>query len=179
MDGGGSCVRHAELAVLLCGMLASAWLALRLRSLIHTLVLRRRFRRAASGEDEARRVLEARGFRVVADQQVVAGEMEVDRERHRFEVRIDYLVERRGRMYGVEVKTGAKAVDPLAPATRRQLREYSAVLPIEGLFLLDMESRRLMTIRFPARSGPGHSAWWILAVGFALGAAATLLLLQH
>jgi hypothetical protein len=77
----------------------------------------------------------------------------------------------------VEVKTGEQAIDPLDPRTRRQLLEYSLALRLHGLFLLDMETPRLMRIRFPGVASRGARIWpWVLVCGFALGVAATVLL---
>ena len=136
--------------------------------------IRRRFRRGVRGQRRARVVLERLGFEILSEEQELTAQMEVDGERVGYTVRIDYLVSRRGKTYGVEVKTGARATDPLHRQTRRQLLEYSVALPraVHGLMLLDMERQRLMVVRFPRLRGsrtPSPAVW--LALGIFLGAA--------
>jgi hypothetical protein len=158
-------------ALLLC-----AALTLWAQRTLHRARLRRRFRRAAAGQARARALLEREGFTVTAEELAVPGELEVDGVRRTFQARIDFLVERKGKSFAVEVKTGSKATDPLCRATRRQLGEYARLLPVDGFYLLDMEGPRLMQIRFPGPVG-ARSTWLMLGIGFLLGAAATVLLL--
>jgi len=165
-----------QLAVLVLAAASSAWLALGLRRALHRRRLRRRCRHAAEGQARARGLLEERGFVVEAEEVVVPGELVVDGERCTFEVRIDFLARRGRRLYGVEVKTGRQAADPACRATRRQLAEYARVLPVDGLFLLDIDRRRLSEVRFPEHARGSRSA--ALFFAFLLGAAAALLLVR-
>jgi hypothetical protein len=90
-------------------------------------------------------------------------------------VRVDYVTRRRGRLYGVEVKTGERATDPLHRPTRRQLLEYSRVFGFDGLYLLDMDARRLMQVAFPRQGrtrSSGPAVLLSLVLGFLLGAVA-------
>lgn len=144
---------------------------------------RRRLRRGRWGEEQAPALLEKLGFEVLAAEERLEGVVEVDGEARSFEVRVDFMVRRRRRIYAVEVKTGERAPDPLQRSTRRQLREYAALLGVDGLFLLDMEARELHDVRFPelaARVGSRRGLLWavLLAVtaGLLLGFAAGLLL---
>jgi hypothetical protein len=167
------------LALILCGLVAFGWLVLRARRGLHRLRLARRFRRGARGQAQARAFLERRGFEVVAEEQAGTGVVAVDGQPRPYEVRVDYVTRRRGRLYGVEVKTGERATDPLHRPTRRQLLEYSRVFGFDGLYLLDMDARRLMQVAFPR---PGRAAWverssttqilLTLVLGFLLGALA-------
>lgn len=164
------------LALLLCGLVAFGWLVLRARRGLDRLRLARRFRRGAQGQARARAFLERRGFEVVAEEQTGTGVVEVDGHPEPYEVRVDYVTRRRGKLYGVEVKTGERATDPLYRPTRRQLLEYSRVFGFDGLYLLDMDARRLMQVTFPH---PGEAAWaqrsstaqvlLTLVLGFLLG----------
>jgi hypothetical protein len=170
------------LTLVLLALLGVAHIALRSRAWLEARRLRRRLRRAARGQAQARRYLEQRGFSILAEEHEVAAELEVDGQRVAYSVRIDYLVGKGRRTYGVEVKTGERATDPANRSTRRQLLEYSQLLrpALDGLFLLDMDTPRLMRIRFPDPAVPRSGRWlWVLGVGFALGALAATLLGRH
>jgi len=116
------------LALILAGLITFAWLVLRLRRGIERRRVARRLRRGAQGQARARAFLERRGFEIVAAEQTGTGEVLVDGQSAPYEVRVDYVARRRGRLYGVEVKTGDRATDPLHRPTRRQLLEYSRML---------------------------------------------------
>lgn len=158
-------------------LLAGALLALLLARGWRRRRIARRFRRGLAGQAEARSLLERKGYELLAEELEAEGQLLVDGEPRSFMVRIDYLARRRGRLYGVEVKTGERAPDPLSIATRRQLREYQAVLgpEVDGLLLVDMEARELHELRFPEPRRRGGRALALL-VGIALGAAAAVLL---
>jgi len=169
----------AALGALALGLATFAWLVLRVRRYLELRRLRRRFARGAEGQREATDFLQRRGFEVLAEEHQIPGRLEVDGEPRDYKVRVDLLVRRGRRVYGVEVKTGSKATDPLYRPTRRQLLEYSHLLSVDGLFLLDMDARRLMRIRFcsPGRQRAGRRLWLMMLIaGFVLGVAATLLL---
>ena len=166
----------AALAAVSAVLTSFAWLVLRGRRYLKLRKLRRRFARGAQGQREATGFLQRRGFEVLAEEHEVPGRLEVDGESRDFKVRVDFLVRKGRRVYGVEVKTGSKATDPLYRPTRRQLLEYSHLLEVDGLFLLDMDAHRLMRIRFcSADRRPGKRGIWLvmLVAGFVLGVAAT------
>ena len=94
---------------------------------------------AQQGEAEAERLLHRAGYRVVDRQAAFTSTLWVDGEAVEFGLRLDLVVERGGRHFVAEVKTGSRAPDPCFPATRRQLREYAALFPDHGLLLVDME----------------------------------------
>lgn len=109
---------------------------------------RRRQVRAQWGEDGAVDVLAAAGFTVVDDQ--VTGEWSywLDGDEVVVRCRADLLVEGDDGRFIAEVKTGARAIDPTHPATRRQLLEYQLAFPVDGLLLVDMEERRVVQVAF-------------------------------
>ena len=110
---------------------------------------RTRNRVAQRGEAEAERILAAAGYTVVARQATAQWRMAVDGEEIAVGVRVDLVVERRGRRFVAEVKTGARAPDPCLPATRRQLLEYSLVFGAADVLLVDVPARAVHTIAFP------------------------------
>ncbi len=62
-------------------------------------------------------------------------------------LRADLLVERRGRVFVAEVKTGP-AARPTAPDTRRQLLEYRIAFDCDGVLLVDMDAERVLRVDF-------------------------------
>ncbi len=133
-------------------VLAFAWWRARHR------VGRRNRRRqviAAAGEGEAEAVLAAEGFRVLDRQITARWTLGVDGEPRAVHCRADLLVEARsrstlprGHRFVAEVKTGARAIDPAHPATRRQLMEYLHVFDVDGVLLVDMRHRRVHHVEF-------------------------------
>jgi hypothetical protein len=131
--------------------LASVWLALRVRRALARRSKRRRAIRAQRAERDAARLLEAHGFRVLGRQVrrswgVLAGGESVD-----FTLIADYLVERRGRRWVAEVKTGERALDLRHGPTRRQLLEYREAFAAEGVLLVDAEGETLESVQFRER----------------------------
>ena len=111
--------------------------------------LRARFSRARSGEERARMLLEAKGFRITAAQALAHHTVLVDRKTIHFELRADYFVKKNGRSFVAEVKTGALAPRLDTSATRRQLLEYSVAFDVDGVLLVDAESGKILEIAFP------------------------------
>ncbi|MCO4744677.1 MAG: hypothetical protein KC912_07810 [Proteobacteria bacterium] len=107
-----------------------------------------RQRRAQWGEDDAERLLIADGFTIVDRQ--VTGEWSyfLDGEPITVRCRADFLVSQDDHRFIAEVKTGERAIDPTNPSTRRQLLEYQLAFPVDGILLLDMESREVFEVYF-------------------------------
>jgi hypothetical protein len=63
----------------------------------------------------------------------------VDGRRLSIALRADYVVERRGRWFVAEVKSGETAPSLETPATRRQLLEYRIAFAVDGVLLVDAE----------------------------------------
>jgi hypothetical protein len=134
-----------------CLIALAAWGALAARRALRAWALRRRMARARAGEGYAEALLLARGLRVVEAQPTRSATVEVDGALATYTVRADYLVaDWRGRRYVAEVKTGARAPDPLHAPTRRQLLEYARAYPeAAGVLLVDAERGRVRDVRFP------------------------------
>src|SRR5690242_10338956 len=94
---------------------------LRWRAAVPGRRLRRMAVRAQAGEDEAGRVLERHGYRLVARQVTATWPVTVDGTTIDVMLRADYVVRRRGRTLVAEVKTGEEAPSITARPTRRQL----------------------------------------------------------
>lgn len=134
----------------------------------------------ADGELRAEPLLRAQGYAVVARQAPLSYEVAVDGEPFEIALRADFLLERDGRRYVAEVKTGRLAPRLETSATRRQLLEYRLAFDVDGVLLVDVDAGRVHSLEFPPHS-PGGSdeprlGWLLwLALGGALGLGASAL----
>lgn len=110
---------------------------------------RGRQRLARWAEQAAERLVERAGYRIVERQPLKRWHLRVNGRLRGVSSRVDLLVERRGRRYVADVKTGDLAPDPTKPATRRQLLEYLLLFGADGALLIDMERRRIREVEFP------------------------------
>jgi hypothetical protein len=151
---------------------------LALRGALARRALRQRCERAALGEERAAGLLARRGYEVVGRQTPGAWIVRVDGRDLRVDVRADYVVERAGRRFVAEVKTGRAAPHVESAATRRQLLEYRVAFDVDGVLLVDAESDAVREVEFPLPEAPAESRWSVglavalaLAVGVVVGAA--------
>ncbi len=110
---------------------------------------RRRSRRAVAGEHQAEPLLRAHGFEILDRQVPTSYHIDCDGEPLEVDLRADLLVERDGRRWVAEVKTGEVAPSLSHAATRRQLLEYRIAYPVDGIVLVEVEAGRLHEIDFP------------------------------
>jgi hypothetical protein len=110
----------------------------------------------ADGELRAEPLLRALGYAVVARQAPVSYEVAVDGEPFEIALRADFLLERDGRRYVAEVKTGRLAPRLETSATRRQLLEYRVAFDVDGVLLVDVDAGRVHSLEFPSHSPGGH-----------------------
>ncbi len=133
----------------LCALVLTVLLAARALARWRSRALaRRRWARAAAGEVEAEDLLAERGFAVLDRQAGLVWSIECDGEPHPVELRADLLVERDGRRYVAEVKTGATAPLLTNAATRRQLLEYCVAYEVDSVLLVDIEAQAVREITF-------------------------------
>ncbi|MBT8492259.1 MAG: hypothetical protein KJO07_04295 [Deltaproteobacteria bacterium] len=109
----------------------------------------RRARRASRGERRAEKLLRNRGFRIEARQKTLRWAISVDGQPHYCQLRADLLVEKSGRRFVAEVKTGALAPRPSNVSTRRQLLEYLIAYRVDGVLLVAPERRQVVELGFP------------------------------
>ncbi len=162
-----------QLVLTALAVLVGAAAALALRARLERWRMQRRFARGRVGEQQAVRLLERSGYRILQEQLSQETGFWMDEQWCPVTVRADFLVERRGKRFVAEVKTGSTAPNPASTATRRQLLEYSHVYDADGLLLVDMQSRRLHCIRFgrgqPLAPPRRSYAWLWLLVGLCGG----------
>ena len=131
-----------------------------------------RFRRARQGESQARELLEAQGYAVIASQAVQSYILTVDGAELQVPLRADYLVTRDGLRYVAEVKTGTYAPQIRTGGTRRQLLEYRVAFDVDGVLLVDAEGQRVHVVRFPlfaphAAASSSLLRWVVIGIGVA------------
>jgi hypothetical protein len=110
---------------------------------------RRRSARSLRGEEAAERLLARRGYTVLDRQVCLDWAIACDGEDHLVELRADLLVERDGRHYIAEVKTGDAAPLITNASTRRQLLEYCIAYQVDSVLLVDVEANSVCEISFP------------------------------
>jgi len=116
-------------------------------------------------------VLTQAGYQVTESQPQIFWSLQCDGSPLEIELRVDYLVEREGKRYVAEVKTGEHAPRLTNAATRRQLLEYRVAYPeVDGALLVDMEAERVMEVAFdipPTSAAPARRPsirWQTLAI---------------
>jgi hypothetical protein len=162
--------QSAGLLLALALVVASVWLAARLRRWWGRRIRVRRAARAHAAERDALGLLDESGFRVIGRQVRQSWGVVADGDTVRFTLIADYLVERDGQRWVAEVKTGERALDLRHGPTRRQLLEYREAFGAHGVLLVDAEGRRLRDVRFfgGGKVGPDGTRGR-LAIGLAAG----------
>ena len=105
-------------------------------------------KRGLRAEREAERFLRESGYTLLERHTPATYGMLIDGEPHVVQLKADYLVEKGGKKFIAEVKTG-KSVKLDHPDTRRQMLEYQLAFGLDTLLLVDMEARQMRTVRFP------------------------------
>lgn len=166
---------RGELALTLLLIVMGAGLALGVRRWLDRRSRRSRALRAQRAERDAAALLEASGFSVLGRQQRQRWALEVDGRVVEFTLVADYLVEREGRRWVAEVKTGERALDLRHGPTRRQLLEYRQAFAVDGVLLVDAEGRSVRSVQFPGSAEPSRASRLVpFGVGLLSGAALAL-----
>ena len=108
----------------------------------------KKFANGKEGEIRAKKYLINKGFKIIAEQVSLKKNIFIDNKEYSYEIRADFIVQKKGKKALVEVKTGKEAVDPLTTNTRRQLFEYSQSYNVDKVFLLDADSMTMKEISF-------------------------------
>lgn len=158
-----------EIVVLLTFLLVVAiWGTLRIEAWVKRRGFRRSMQRARALERRAIHFLEEKGFRCVGEQVEKEAFFLIDGKRIPFRVRVDYLLERRGRRYVAEVKTGKQVETPEHPSVRRQLLEYALLFAPWSVLFVDGEDGKVHEISFPWAFSSLRGVRWVW-VAFFLG----------
>jgi hypothetical protein len=157
-------------------LLAGAYLWHKTTRWYRRIGLQRRFARAQRKEAEAARILQEHGYRVLGAQVEGSITLIQDGEALQAPLRADYWVERGGRSFIAEAKSGNKVTNVLDRGTRRQLLEYLLAYEVDGVLLVNTEERSVSEVRFAAMGntqsrfgvgvlvGVGASlVWWFIS----------------
>jgi len=135
----------------------------------------RRWSRGRIAESIAPSVLEQSGYEVLVAQAPGKYTLTVDGQAMTVALRADFIVARRGLQYVAEVKSGRSAPQLSTATTRRQLLEYLIAFPVDGILLVDAESRTIHEVRFPLPSrsvrpaAHGSIGWFVALLILAVG----------
>lgn len=109
----------------------------------------RRMAKGLVAERKAGDFLKQNGYQIIGYQKSSAYTVLVQNKPVPVTVRFDFVVQKRGKTFVAEVKSGKSAPDIRTASTRRQLLEYALVARADGLLLVDMEKRTISEVIFP------------------------------
>lgn len=112
---------------------------------------KKRFKRGLKLETEAEFFLKSKGFNIIGNQEIFYHNYLVNGENRRSKLIVDYITEKAGKKYIVEVKSGKDAISLYNKNSRRQLIEYDLVIENDGTILLDMENKKLQFVKFHSK----------------------------
>jgi hypothetical protein len=153
------------------GLSLGAWLALALRRLRETWRARAHNARGRRAEQAASKLLEARGYHIVARQARITYVVRQDEKDQNVELILDFVVEKGGERFAAEVKSAGAAAGIERADTRRQLLEYQLALGGERVLLVDPERGLVTVVAFPIPRGKAKAEAAPKPRGGALGAA--------
>lgn len=155
------------LILILASSLLLVCIFIKLYELIKIKKIQRRFYKGRKAEKAAEKVLTKNGYTIIDVQKSKPLLLAIGSKIHRYLVRIDYLVRKRGRIYVVEVKSGEKIPYITNRETRRQMLEYYLAFQPSGILLLNMKNKNISEIRFQLENAPAK--WLNRIVYFILG----------
>ena len=164
--------------VLICFcMFTGAYIFYKISTFLRLRLFAKRMKRGEVGEEIGKAYLIKHGFTIIEEQPRESSIILIDGVPNKYNVRADFLVERKGRRSIVEVKTGNVSTNPTSTNSRRQLLEYSHIYDVDDLLFFDAESKKLQKISFPDyKRSPVHPPLiTIFIIGVIIGAASVAL----
>lgn len=123
------------------------WLGWKLRLAWKNFLFRLTRRRGRKGEQKAKSILRKNGYKILEEEKSTSCTFYVNGKPINFIVRFDFLVERKGKTFVAEVKTGLAANEKNS-STRRQLLEYANIMKHDTILLVDATKGKLKEIKF-------------------------------
>lgn len=152
---------------------------LRLGKYFRSRKLKLQLYRSRNAESKASKLLISEGYKIIESQKRRPIFTYLNGVEFSNWVQADYVVEKKGKQYVVEVKTGEKATQITNSATRRQLLEYFYIYQPEGILLLDMESGKIQDVQFQTiKPKKAKHLRYHLLFAFILGVLSTLALIK-
>lgn len=171
-------MNQTSLLLLAVGVLLGAFVWAYLVRAFRRFRLKLRFARAQRKEAEAALILEDHGYTVLASQLEGSIDLVQDGEPLSAPLRADYLVEKKGRTFIAEAKSGSKATNVLDRGTRRQLLEYLLAYEVDGVLLVNTEEASVSEVFFPVLGGAGQKSRFGVGVLVGVGLSLSWLLLR-
>ena len=164
---------HQSLLLLFVGLLLGAYLWYKASKAYRRVRMKHRFSRAHKKETEAAAILEDYGYTVLGAQVEGSIDLTQDGDPLSAALRADYWVEKHGRSFIAEAKSGNKVINVLDRGTRRQLLEYLVSYQVDGVLLVNTEDRIVSEVCFPGlQPRVSHSRF---GLGVLIGVGACLL----
>lgn len=113
---------------------------------------KKRFERGLKLETEAENFLRKKGYNIINNQAIYYHNYKVNGNKKQNKLIVDYIAEKEGKTYIIEVKSGKKAISLDDKNSRRQLLEYDVVIDNDGVILLDMENKRVQLVNFQSKA---------------------------
>jgi|TARA_B110000483_G_C18041468_1_gene482762 hypothetical protein len=165
---------YFALLLMLLGIIAGGWFALKLAKYFKGRSIKSRLNRGLQKEQEAAKWLKRNGYKIIDYQVSLSYSLKENGVDKKITVSPDFKVSKNGQEQIIEVKSGKAAPRIENKDTRRQLLEYHFIEPDIPLFLLDMENNELKKINFPDQGTKSASKVWLFWLVFALGAGSTV-----
>lgn len=165
---------YFALLLMLLGIIAGGWIALKLAKYFKGRSIKSRLNRGLQKEQEAAIWLKRNGYKIIDYQVSLSYLLKENGVDKKITVSPDFKVSKNGQEQIIEVKSGKAAPRIENKDTRRQLLEYHFIKPDIPLFLLDMENNELKKINFPDQGTKSASKAWLFWLGLALGAGSTV-----
>lgn len=165
-------------AAMAAGALLFAVLSSRVGAFRRSWRAKRRSRIAVRGEHDAIGLLQAHGYAVLARQCPLTWNIQVNGTQIPIELRADAIVERDGRRYVAEIKTGHEAPHIETAQTRRQLLEYLVAYQTDGVLLVNMPQYSIQEVQFARQATAVPTRFFRLAIWIALLSTILWLLLR-
>ena len=142
--------------ILILGIIIGGFLFYIINKKFTNIKIKRILANAKKAEKEAVYLLSNHGYRIISMQEKRNIITYIDGKPYPSYVKVDLIVQKKGKRYIVEVKTGQQTKATTA-LVRRQLLEYYLVFNPEGIILLDMDRKKIQTIEF---NWDTHSFRW-------------------
>lgn len=158
------------------GGIICLFLYIKISNWLRTKRLKQRFSKSRQAEKEAEKILRKKGYVIIEVQKCKPLLITIGDKIHRYLVRIDYLVRKRGKVYVVEVKSGEKIPYITNRETRRQMLEYYLAYQPSGIILLNMKNKSISEVKFQFESA---SRQWIIRISYFIAGIISTLVLYY
>ncbi|MFA4967675.1 MAG: hypothetical protein WC624_05600 [Candidatus Margulisiibacteriota bacterium] len=155
------------LLLLLLGMVIGVILFYLISRKYDNVSLRQELPSSAYSETEVEKILQNNGYKIIAKQDKATIITYIDGKAHLGFVVADYIVEKNGKRYAVEIKSG-EGGDATDPQVRRKLLEYEYAHRPDGLLILTTNTSEIHQVSFELPKKERDHFFKILVVIFVI-----------